>query len=260
MFNDLQSFKLQQYTFCEHGSYSCPAHKTSCKTRLNRWVRCFHHTVGTGTWFLRNSEQTGKLGQETKTRGIFLVIVQHQSYLYVPWFATQATMLLPKGLWKLSFEPTGSRVVAFSLNPPLLPHKDQAPRANWNPRDLYKQNGDLKGLTDHVVFLDASWSVAQVWWQKARCCQQSLFCKSAEAHLSKKSKQREPSNSLFPHMVECSYILAVFLPICLAALNLSQVSEGTGVCQFTCSSMHQQISMILLATSCRTLIPSPSIQ
>lgn len=256
MFNDLQSFKLQQYTFCEHGSYSCPAHKTSCKTRLNRWVRCFHHTVGTGTWFLRNSEQTGKLGQETKTRGIFLVIVQHQSYLYVPWFATQATMLLPKGLWKLSFEPTGSRVVAFSLNPPLLPHKDQAPRANWNPTS---KMGTWKGSPTMLYFL----MQADQWpryGDKKRCCQQSLFCKSAEAHLSKKSKQREPSNSLFPHMVECSYILAVFLPICLAALNLSQVSEGTGVCQFTCSSMHQQISMILLATSCRTLIPSPSIQ
>lgn len=137
MFNDLQSFKLQQYTFCEHGSYSCPAHKTSCKTRLNRWVRCFHHTVGTGTWFLRNSEQTGKLGQETKTRGIQyflwlfntnLIYMFHDSRPKRPCCCQKvsgswALNLLVAELWRFPWTP----------NPPLLPHKDQAPRANWNP-------------------------------------------------------------------------------------------------------------------------------
>lgn len=89
MFNDLQSFKLQQYTCCDmavtHVQLAKPAAKQDSIGEFGAFTTLWGRGPDScGTLNKQKNWAPRRLGQETKTLGICPVIVQHQSYLYVP--------------------------------------------------------------------------------------------------------------------------------------------------------------------------------
>ncbi len=127
-----------------------------------------------GTLSKQTNWATGRMGQETKTPGIFLAIVQHLSYLY-----SCACMLRPASMFSTFYKwmTLITCIILYALGSCFLwfaskwPCCCQKVSGSWalNLAELWRfgggfpwilQDRNLKGLTDHVVLLDTCWKFA----------------------------------------------------------------------------------------------------